>query len=98
MKCAPIKDILYWYFYKSFKPSIQLWIDKEDQELDGWDALAKRATRVKAKAKIQASISQDIYQYCHQGNRLLHTLAAKTQLTKGPKVEESRAKPQEDLA
>ena len=67
------------YFYKGFKPSIRLWIDKEGQNLDGWNALIKKTIRAKAKAKIQASASRDFDQQCHQGNRLVHTSAAKAE-------------------
>ena len=67
-RCAPTKEMLYRYFHKSLKPSIRLWIDKEGQDLDGWNALIKRALQAEAKAKIQASASRDLDQNCHRGN------------------------------
>ena len=56
-----------------------LWINEEGRELDGWDALVKKATRVEAKAKIQAFVSHDIDQQCHRGNRPMHTTVIKAQ-------------------
>lgn len=52
MRCIPIEDLLGRYFYKGLKPSIKLWIDEEGQKLDGWDALIKKITRAKTKARI----------------------------------------------
>lgn len=56
---------------------IRLWIDDKSRELDDWDALVKKATRVKAKAKMQASANHDINQQYHQDNQSIHTIAAK---------------------
>lgn len=34
------------------KPFIRLWINKENQDLDGWNVLIKKAIRAKIKVKI----------------------------------------------
>ena len=77
LRCAPTEDVLCRYFYEDLRPSIRLWIDEENQDLDGWNALIKRTIRAEAKAKIQASASRDLAQQCHRGNRPVHTSAAK---------------------
>ena len=75
---------------------IRLWIDEKGQELDGWSALVKKATKAEVKAKIQASVSRNTDQHCHQGSRLMHTTAAKAnpqpQTTKDPRPEESKVR------
>ena len=95
-RCAPTEDVLCRYFYEGLRPSIRLWIDEEGRELDGWDSLVKRATRAEAKATMQASVSRDINQHCHQGNRTMHTTAGNVQVqtTKDFRAEESKARPQ----
>ena len=95
-RCAPTEDVLCRYFYEGLRPSIRLWIDEEGRELDGWDSLVKRATRAEAKAKMQASVSRDIDQHCHRGNRTMHTTAGKAQVqtTKDFRAEEPKAWPQ----
>ena len=82
------------YFYKGLRPSIRLWIDEEGRDLDGWNALIKKAIRAKAKAKIQASASRDLDQPCHRGNRPVHTSAAKAQAqsVKDSRVEEPKVR------
>ena len=90
--CALTKDVLCQYFYKGLRPSIWLWINKEDQDLDGWNALIKRATRAKAKAKIQASASRDLDQQCHWGKRPVYTSAAKAQAPKDLRPEEPKVR------
>ena len=92
-RCTPIKDVLCWYFYKNLRPSIRLWIDKKSRDLDGWNALIKKAIRAEVKAKIQASASQDLDQPCHWSNQPVHTLAAKAQaqLVKDSWVEKPKA-------
>ena len=42
-RCAPTEDVLCRYFYEGLRPSIRLWIDEEGRDLDGWNALIKRA-------------------------------------------------------
>ena len=95
-RCAPTEDVLCRYFYEGLRPSIRLWVDEEGRELDGWDALVKKATRAEAKAKMQASVSRDIDQQCHRGSRPMHTTAAKAnthaQSTKDPRVEEPKVR------
>ena len=95
-RCAPTEEVLCRYFYEGLRPSIRLWIDEEGRELDGWSALVKKATRAEAKAKIQASVSRDTDQYCHRGNRPMHTTAAKanpqSQTTKDSRPEESKVR------
>ena len=78
-RCTFIKNVLCQYFYKGLRPSIRLWIDKKSQDLDGWNALIKRAIQAEAKAKIQASASRDLNQQCYQGNGLVHTSMTKAQ-------------------
>lgn len=58
-KYAPIEEVLCRYLYEGLKSSIRLWIDKKGQNLDGWNALIKKAIWAKVEAKIQASASQD---------------------------------------
>ena len=77
--CTPAKDVLCRYFYKGLGPFIRLQIDKKGRDLDGWNALIKRAIRTEVKAKIQASASRDLDQPCYRSNRPVHTLAAKVQ-------------------
>ena len=65
-----------------------------------WDSLVKRATRAETKAKMQASVSHDDDQHCHQGNRPMHTTAikAQAQTTKYPRAKESKARGPEPLS
>ena len=93
-RCASTKDVLCRHFYKGLRPSIRLWIDKEGQDLDGWNALIKKAIQAKAKAKIQASASRDLDQQCHQRNQSVHILSAKAQahLVKDSWVEKPKAR------
>lgn len=65
-KCIFLGDLLVWYFYKGLRPLIKLWIDKEGRELDGWKKLIKKATRAKAKAKMQLASSHNIDQCCYR--------------------------------
>lgn len=56
------------YFYKDFRPLIQLYINKEARDLDGWNTLIKKATQVEVKTKIQASASRNLNQQYYKGN------------------------------
>lgn len=66
-------------------------MNKERQKLDSWSVLIKKIIRVKAKAKIQASISHNTNQYYHQSNQLIYTIATKAnsqpQMIKDPWLE-----------
>ena len=67
VKCSPLEDLFIWYFYKGLKPSIKLLINKKGQKLDGWKELIRKATKAKAKAKIQLASSRNMDQrYYHE--------------------------------
>lgn len=50
---ASNKDVLICYFQKGLRASIQALIDSQNQELDFWDKVLKKAITVKAKASLQ---------------------------------------------
>ena len=56
--------------------------------------------RTEAKAKIQASASRNIDQYCHRGNQPMHitVVKAQAQTTKNLKTEEFKARDSEPLS
>lgn len=60
IRCALTEKILCRYFYKGLKSLIRLWIDEESWKLDSWNALVKKKTKAKAKAKMQAFVSHNI--------------------------------------
>lgn len=52
IKYTLIKNILGRYFYKNLRPLIKLWIDKKDQELNGWDILVKKKAKFEVRGRI----------------------------------------------
>lgn len=66
-------------------------MNEKDQKLDGWDALAKKATRTEVKTKILVFINRDIDQHFHLGNQTMRIIGAKAQLTKDHKTKKSGA-------
>lgn len=56
---------------------IKLWINKKSWELDNWNALVKKAIKLKAKARIQVLASRNINQCYFQDNQLINTILAK---------------------
>ncbi len=72
--CSLSEVLLRQYFYESFRPSIKLWINKEDEKQFLWDKLVKKSIKAKAKAKIQAANSQNLDQHCLSSNQLLNLI------------------------
>ena len=93
-KRALSEDFLVWYFYNCLKPLIKLWINEKGRELDGWEELIWKATRAKAKAKMQSASSRDMDQRCYCGNWLVHASLDKASNSKNSKTEESKPKAQ----
>lgn len=56
---------------------IKLWINKKSWELDSWDVLIKKTTRLKTKAKIQAFTNYNIDQCYHGSNQSMSIRLAK---------------------
>lgn len=77
---------------------IKLWIDKEGRELDGWKKLIKKATRAKAKAKMQLASRHNIDQCCYRGSQPVHTSLDKASNSKDFRIEKSKPKAQEPKA
>lgn len=76
-RCGLTEDILDRYFYKSFRLSIKLWINKESRKLNSWDVLVKKTIRSKEEVKICISASRNIDQRCHQSTWPINTRLAK---------------------
>lgn len=92
LRCTPAKKILCQYFYKGFWPFIKLWIDKKCRDIDGWNALIKKALWAKAKVKIQVLASCNINQQCQKDYQPMYTFGAKAQAQKNLRPKESKAR------
>lgn len=75
--------------------STKLLVDDKDRKLDNQDALVKKITRTKIKAKIKAFASPNIDKQYYQSNCLtyLNLAQAQTQIQKDKKGEKSKLKP-----
>lgn len=50
------KNILIWYFWDSFRPSIRAQIDKRKRDFNIWDKAIKKTIDIKGKAIQQPSL------------------------------------------
>ena len=64
--------------------------------MDGWEELIRKATRAKAKAKMQLAFSRNMDHGCYRRNRPVH--ATLNTAIKDSKIEEPKLKAQEPKA